>query len=319
MINDDPLLQVKDLKVFFESPDSDGMTLILDGVNFELRKGVKKAVIGECGSGKSTLGLAIYRVLPERWLTKGEIIYAGKNLLELGNDELIALKNKDLLLIPQIPQLCLKPNIKIGYQIGAAISKHHKLSNRQVENRAVELLERTGVPNPAQFLNKLPRELSGVVAQRVIMAMGLTSGKPNLLIADEPTRGLNREALKDYLKMIDELFWGNTCLIMTHDLEVVNFCDELMVMYAGEIVESGPRSQVLKHPLHPYTKRILAAYPERGMMSIPGVLESSPTEPLTGCRFYPRCGLAADRCRNNHPEIRQISGLMVRCFYGGTG
>ncbi|NLC07476.1 MAG: ABC transporter ATP-binding protein [Syntrophomonadaceae bacterium] len=315
MTEQQPLLKVQELQIVFPAPGQP--VKALNTVSFDLKANSKVAILGESGSGKSVLSLAIFRLLPPGTLVQGKIFYAGTDLLRLSDKAMAGLRGQDLVLIPQNPLDCLNPVLSIGYQVDEAVRRCGLAEKKLRKARVLELLEKVGLPVPSTLIHRYPHELSGGMAQRVLLAIGL-AGNPRLVVADEPTRGLDMALRDKYLDLITSLYRDCALLLITHDLDVAARCDEVMVMYAGEIVEAGPQASILNTPQHPYTAGLLAAHPDQGMTPIPG-LSPSLTEELRGCRFHPRCSLAQAICQQEHPELIRKNQTMVRCFCAGRG
>lgn len=230
------------------------------------------------------------------------------------------LRGKEIALIPQSPSTSLNPVLKVGVQVAEVLQLHQQLSREKAWQAAVELLCSLNLPQPGKRVKEYPHQLSGGMKQRVLAAIGMAA-KPSLLIADEPTKGLDAliriqvvEVLRHLIKSIEAAM-----LLITHDLKVAgNLCDELAVMYAGEIIEHGPAEDVLAHPEHPYTKGLLESLPDNGLKPIPGQSPSLINLPA-GCKFYPRCAKAGDLCMEKRPHLLKVNGRQVRCFLVAQG
>lgn len=304
---------VNKLKVYFQ--EAGATVKALDSVSFSISGGDKTAVLGETGCGKSVMALAIFRLLPQGAVIKGEAFFDGIDLLSLPVHMVHELRGRDMVLIPQNPLSHLNPVLSIGVQVAEAVRRVGLSGAGEVRDKTLELLSAVGLPEPQSLIKTYPHQLSGGMAQRVLLAIGLAA-RPRLVIADEPTKGLDTSTRDMYLETIKNLYPDSALLTITHDLEVAATCDQIMVMYAGEIVESGSRDRVLGHPLHPYTAGLLNAHPDHGMKPVPGSSPSLSGLPA-GCRFQPRCGLAQSICRTEHPKLVPIGDSKVRCFYAG--
>lgn len=297
-----------------EIPVLEEIIAVVDAISFKVYEKTKIAVLGESGSGKSILSMAISRLLPVGAQVKGRIIFDGKDLLNLPEQQLEGIRGKDLLLIPQIPLTCLDPCLNIESQLSKVMDDYKDEDHKK--DKIIKILKQVGLSNPLEFIYKYPHEISGSIAQRIIMAMSLAvGGNPQLVIADEPTRGMNDiNTRQQFMEMFCKLYKDSAWLMITHDLEMASLCELILIISAGEIVEYGPRERVLKYPLHPYTKKILESYPKYGMMTIPGVIPGRVFEINQGCRFYSRCDQAADKCKYEHPPLKEVNGVKVRCF-----
>lgn len=305
-------LVVDNLKMHYRTRKGD--VRAVDGVSFTLRAGRALGVVGESGCGKSSLGLALLRLLPANGrIVDGAVRLGGQNLLALDDETF----RKDvrwtkLSMVFQGAMNALNPVLTVGSQIAEAILAHEQVSKEEADRRVGELLEMVGI-NPARARH-YPHEFSGGMKQRAVIAMALASN-PQVVIADEPTTALDVMVQAQVLKAMAELRarMGLSMILVSHDLSVVaQTCDEVAVMYAGQIVEYGPIEEVFVKPLHPYTQGLTQAFPdidaERApIVSIPGTPPNL-VDPPTGCRFHPRCPLADAECRKNRPELVQKGG-----------
>lgn len=295
------LLQVKNLAVSFSSIYGD--TDVLEDVNIEINKGEIVGVVGESGSGKSVTALSILGLLDKNAnVTKGEILYKGKNLLPLSEKELGYLRGKEIGMVFQEPMAALNPTMKIGKQVSNVIRKHRKVNKKKSKEMTIDALRDVQIYNPEDVYHKYPFQLSGGMLQRVVIALAMSS-PPELLIADEPTTALDVTIQAEILKMMKDL--SNTkdtsIMLITHDLGVVaNICDRVYVMYGGKIVEKGTTEEVLYHSEHPYTKGLIESLPEGKPADEPlKILQGESFNPRNrpmGCVFYDRCPIRADKC-----------------------
>ncbi len=299
----DAVLEVEDLHVSY------GTTEIVRGVSFAVKPGEKIGLVGESGSGKSTLALAILGLLASGGsISRGKVSVLGTDLAKLADSGLNKIRGKDLSLVFQDPLNSLDPVKTIGAQIGEAIKQHNKkMSKAAIRKRAVELLSSVGVSNPESRLSQYPHEYSGGMRQRVLIAIAVANN-PAVLIADEPTTALDVTTQAQILELLDELVTtlGISVVLITHDLGVVaEFCDRVLVMYAGRVVESGKASDIFESAGHPYSAALLKSLP------LPGRNRSQPLEWIhgappaltdipTGCSFAPRCAWAIEKC---HVEL----------------
>ncbi|WP_077623057.1 ABC transporter ATP-binding protein [Sediminibacillus massiliensis] len=307
------ILEVKDLHISFDTYG--GEVKAVRGVSFDLKKGETLAIVGESGSGKSVTTRALARLIPSPpgRIKKGEILFEGKDLTKLKEKQMQAIRGKDISTIFQDPMTSLNPTMKIGNQIMEGLIKHQKMSKSQAKQRAVELLELVGLPQPAERINQYPHQFSGGQRQRVVIAIALACN-PKILIADEPTTALDvtiqaqiLELMKDIQKKTE-----SSIIFITHDLGVVaNVADRVAVMYAGKIVEIGTVDEIFYNPKHPYTWGLLGSMPtldntDDDLVAIPG----SPPDmlkPPKGDAFAPRNEFALEIDKEMEPPMFQVS------------
>ena len=319
-----PLLEVKGLKTYFYTED--GVVRAVDGVSFEVYPGEVLGLVGESGCGKSVTSLSIMRLIskPGR-VDAGEILLDGENLLNLPEEEMIKVRGNRISMIFQQPQTALNPVFKVGDQLAEVLNVHQDLGKEAGWNRAVQLLKMVGVPDPERRAEAYPHELSGGMAQRVMIAMALAC-VPELLVADEPTTALDVTIQAQILDLMRDLRreMGTSVILITHDLGVVaEMADRVAVMYAGEIVEQTDVNSLFDEPLHPYTQGLIGSIPVLGQIKdkldvIPGSVPNLVNLP-EGCRFAPRCqarfkyGLSI--CTEVKPELEEVKpGHFVRCW-----
>jgi oligopeptide/dipeptide ABC transporter ATP-binding protein len=317
------LLEIKDLTVEFTGMR--GRLQALRNVNLEIEQGEIVGVVGESGSGKSVTALSVLGLLEKNaTITNGEILYMGKNLLQLDKKEKQAVRGKQIGMVFQEPMTALHPTMKVGAQLAEVIRRHRGVSRKEAASLAVESLRDVHIHQPELVAKKYPFELSGGMRQRVVIALAM-SAPPDLLIADEPTTALDVTIQFEILKLMKELSKsrGTAILLITHDIGVVShLCDKVAVMYAGEMIEKGRTSDVLHHPQHPYTQALLHALPDAVepnavLQSIPGEVLDLRNRPL-GCAFFERCPIAADTCRMKAPALAFCSqGHEVACWERG--
>ncbi|ELY96870.1 ABC transporter ATP-binding protein [Natrialba taiwanensis] len=295
------LIDVESLTVTYDTPD--GNVHALRDVSLSLDRGETLGIAGESGSGKSTLALALLDYLDENGrITSGSVRYDGRRIHDFSADELRALRGNSLAHVPQDPNTALNPALRVGEQITETIREHTDKTARAAQERLYELLETVQIGDAAYTADQYPHELSGGMQQRVLIAMAL-SCDPDLLILDEPTTGLDvttQATVLDLVRDLNESF-NTTIVLITHDLSVIaNTCEKAMILYAGEVMETGPVSQVFNSPAHPYTQGLLAAVPrirgERTVNSVPGQTPAL-TEIPEGCVFADRCAFSTADCR----------------------
>ncbi len=312
------LVTISDLYVSF--PTREGNVQALNGVTLTLHEGERVALVGESGSGKSVLGLSLLRLLPEGARTTGSIVYQGVELTSLTEAEMRAYRGRRIGLIGQNPATSLNPVYRIGVQVRGAIEAGRRFARRsQIRARMLELLRKFGFANPERIAYAYPFELSGGMKQRALAAIG-SAGEPELLVADEPTKGLDAVVRSQVVEVLAEAADANCALLLiTHDLQVAERVSERIgVMYAGELVESRHTSGLFYHrgPKHPYTEGFLNASPRRGLKAIPGHSPSLTALP-SGCAFHPRCPYALPRCSKEKPPSFPVEGeneSFVRCW-----
>jgi oligopeptide/dipeptide ABC transporter ATP-binding protein len=316
------LLEVKGLKVRFATED--GVVRAVDGVDFELNRGRVLGIVGESGSGKSVTALTLLGLTRDKNTKfEGEVLYKGQNLLDLPEAKLRDVRGNEIAMIFQDPMTSLNPVYKIGDQIAEAILTHEKVKKRAAHQHAVELLRRVGIPNPQQRVHDYPHQFSGGMRQRAMIAMAL-SCNPDVLIADEPTTALDVTIQAQILELIDALKddFDSAVILITHDLGVVaDVADEVIVMYAGRVVERGAKREVFYDPQHPYTWGLLGSIPRldrpkpKKLHSIEGQPPSLINLPQ-GCKFRPRCPQAFDKCIQEPELENRVSdrGHLDRCW-----
>ena len=316
------LLEIKNLETAFRIKDD--YFNAVDKVSLDLYRNEVLAIVGESGCGKSTLATTIMRLHNEN-LTKstGEIIFNGKNLLDLTEDEMNKIRTKDIGMIFQDPLSSLNPLHRIGKQIEEALIYHTELSAEERQKRVIELLTQVGIPNPERCAKQYPHELSGGMRQRVMIAMAM-SCKPSVLIADEPTTALDvtiQAQILDLVKGLQAEMHAGIILI-THDLGVVaEMADRVAVLYAGEVVEIGTAEQIFKNPKHPYTRSLLRSIPQiddeevgEELYVIQGMVPSLKTLDRQGCRFANRIPWLKDEHHEHNPTLHEVEeGHHVRC------
>jgi oligopeptide/dipeptide ABC transporter ATP-binding protein len=309
----DVLLDVRGLKTYFHVMD--GTVRAVDGVDFKIRRGGTLGLVGESGCGKSVTAHTIMRLIemPPGEIADGEIWFDGRDLLTLSADEMRDVRGNDIAMVFQEPMTSLNPVFTVGDQIAEAITLHQNVNGRQASKLAVESLKLVGLSAPERRARQYPHELSGGMRQRVMIAMAL-SCNPKLLIADEPTTALDVTIQAQILELIKELQerTGTALLLITHDLGVVaETVQDIAVMYAGRIVETGAVEEVLLSPKHPYTQGLLNSIPSeqkrgRQLSAIKGVVPN-PFRMPPGCKFEPRCPYAWERCQAE-PELIEVGG-----------
>ncbi|KOS62589.1 ABC transporter ATP-binding protein [Lysinibacillus agricola] len=304
------MLEVKNLKTGF---DIDGEIYhAVDDVSFSVKSGQIVGVVGESGCGKSVMSLSIMQLLPKGIgkITGGEIKFHGKNIENHSNDEMNKIRGKDISMIFQEPMTSLNPVFTIGSQIEEIMLNHNKISKAEAKSKAIELLKQVGIPRAEKIIDEYPHQLSGGMRQRVMIAIAIAC-QPRLLIADEPTTALDvtvQAQILDLLKNIQEKN-NMSIVLITHDLGVVaEMCDEVIIMYAGKVVERTNVDNLFYNPKHPYTKLLMASIPRidtevNELTTIKGIVPSLKNMPQVGCRFVDRCPSAMPECSNVTPQL----------------
>ena len=321
------VLEVRGLRTWFHTRH--GVAKSVDGVDIRVDKGEVLCIVGESGCGKSVTALSIMRLIPPPGrIETGELMFDGQNLLELSADEMADLRGQSISMVFQDPTSSLNPVIEVGLQISEVYEIHRDMTRKVGEAKAVEMLEKVGIPDPGRRATSYPHEMSGGMAQRVMIAMALAC-EPRLLIADEPTTALDVTIQAQILDLMRDLQseTGTATVLITHDLGVVaEMADRVAVMYAGEIVEETDVKTLFREPLHPYTRGLLASVPRLEIMTgrddeiperlteidgiVPALYELPP-----GCAFAPRCPMAIDKCRVEAPAYEQIrANHWVACW-----
>jgi oligopeptide/dipeptide ABC transporter ATP-binding protein len=324
MNDNKPLLEVKGLKTYFYTED--GVVRAVDGVDFEVYPGEVLGLVGESGCGKSVTSLSIMRLIskPGR-VDAGEILLNGEDLLDFSEEEMIKVRGNRISMIFQQPQTALNPVFKVGDQLAEVLSVHQSMGKDAGWKRAIALLKMVGVPDPERRVEAYPHELSGGMAQRVMIAMALAC-VPELLIADEPTTALDVTIQAQILDLMRDMRreMGTSVILITHDLGVVaEMAERVAVMYAGEIVEQTDVNSLFDEPMHPYTQGLIGSIPVLGEIKerldvIPGSVPNLVNLP-PGCRFAPRCQArfkyGLNICTEVKPDLEEIkTGHQVRCW-----
>jgi oligopeptide/dipeptide ABC transporter ATP-binding protein len=317
----EPLLEIKHLTCGFQT--ADGVARAVDDVSFTVTRGETVGVVGESGCGKTVTALAILRLIPEPpgRIEGGEIIYKGTDLLSLPSREMRKIRGNEISMIFQEPMTSLNPVFTCGYQIREAVVLHQKVKKKEAKARTLEMLRLVGIPDPAGCARSYPHQQSGGMRQRVMIAMAL-SCRPSLLIADEPTTALDVTIQAQILELLESLQQrlGMAVLMITHDLGVIaETTQRVVVMYAGQVVESGRVSDIFHGPRHPYTIALQRSIPRGShkgtkLRAIPGRVPDPFAQP-SGCRFRERCPYAEERCARDAIELREVgAGHLARCW-----
>lgn len=307
-------IQIQDLCVKFLTPL--GEIYAVKNLSAEFKMGRITGVIGESGSGKSVMGMSIVRLLPENSVLEGRCLYQGRDLYHMTDREIGRIRGSRIGLIPQNPGASLNPSIKIGKQLKEALVLHRLAGKKEAAELVRTRLSEFGFEHPEQIMEQYAFQMSGGMNQRIVSVLGL-SCNPRWIIADEPTKGLDSVVRKQVYHVLKRIWNQRRCgmIVITHDLLLAyHLCDDVKVMYNGEIIEQGPCRLVMDQPLHPYTGGLIGALPSRGMKPVPG----NPKEGKTGessCIYYGRCPQACERCRRQDMQnFPAGDGRKVRCF-----
>jgi peptide/nickel transport system ATP-binding protein len=314
------MLVVKDLKTKFQVGQNS--VSAVDGVSFEVPEGKIVGLVGESGSGKSVSALSIMNLLPPNGtISSGQILWRGKNILDMKKAEMGALRGSEIGLIFQNPLSSLNPVFTVGNQMVETIMLHQKVDKVEAEKIAIALLRKVNIADPEARIKDYPHQFSLGMCQRIMIAITLAMN-PKLLIADEPTASLDvtiqAQILELLLKIKDD--FKMSILLISHDLGVIaQYCDHIMVMYLGRIVESGDPTHIFKNPLHPYTKALISSIPvpDPTVKMKPQILHGEVPSPLNvpkGCSFHPRCPEVFDRCRTSAPCLEKVEKGQVACW-----
>ena len=314
------MLDVRDLKVTFQT--GGGTLTAVDRVSFSISEKKTLGLVGESGSGKSVTALSLLRLLSSNGqIESGDIVFQGKNIMQLSDHELRGVRGTEIGLIFQNPLACLNPVFSVGHQIQETICLHRHVSKEDAKREAIELLHKVNIPDPERRFAQYPHEFSIGMCQRVMIAITLAM-RPKLLIADEPTASLDVTVQAQILNLLKELQreYDMSVLMISHDLGVIaQFCDEIMVMYLGKIVEKGSPQSIFGDPKHPYTQALISSIPipDPRIQHTPTLLTGDIPSPLncpSGCRFHPRCPKVFSRCRVEEPYMQLLGESQVSCW-----
>lgn len=313
------VLEVKSVSAAFDTPHGD--VSIVDDVSLELASGEMLGIVGESGVGKTTLALAILRLLPPTARVSGEVLYRGRDLLRVHEKSLRAILGAEISFIPSSGRAALVPVFTVGRQLTDVIRTHQAVSSEEARDKAREMLRRVGLGDAERRLGSYPHELSGGMAQRVAIAMALVN-HPDVVIADEPTGGLDVTIQTQILDLMRELnaTLGHSTILISRDLAVIaNYCARVAVMYRGRLVESGPLAEVYAQPGHPYTEALLDAFSlqrERIEESRHAAASTLVEPPEHGCPYQPRCAYAKEQCVTEDPAATALSDVhWAKCHF----
>ena len=311
------VIEVKNLKLFFDG--NYGATQILNGITFDIHAGETLGIVGESGCGKSQTAMSIMRLNKAR--LEGEINFKGKNLLTVPMSEMRRIRGNEISMIFQDPMTCLNPVFTIGHQLSEVFRLHQGMNKKQAWDASIEALKMVNIPIPEKRVKEYPHQLSGGMRQRVMIAMALAC-KPQLLIADEPTTALDVTIQAQVLELMKDLKeqYGTSMIMITHDLGIVSeVCDNVAIIYAGEVVEYGNLQHIYENPQHPYTNGLFGSLPDidkdvEFLSPIEGLMPDPANLPK-GCKFNPRCKYACPECSQQVPAFTETEpGHFVRCL-----
>jgi oligopeptide/dipeptide ABC transporter ATP-binding protein len=314
-----PLLDVRGLRTYFRIGDTE--IKAVDGVSFTVGAGASVGIVGESGSGKSAASLSIMRLLePPGRIEGGQVVYRGRDLLQLPESEMRKIRGNDICMVFQEPMTALNPVHTVGNQVAEVIRAHRRVDRRESMDRAAELLRTVGIPAPERRLRDHPHNLSGGMRQRVMIAMALAN-EPDLLVLDEPTTALDTTVQAQILDLITALKAKvrTSVLLITHDIGVISeMSEEVVVMYGGRVMERAPVARFLADPKHPYSQGLMSSIPGPGMKGkrlhvIPGTVPNPAAMP-PGCPFAPRCPRVMDQCATMPPGRTLDDGREVFCW-----
>jgi len=312
------VLSVEGLRVRLPTPGGD--VTVVDGVDYEVRPSEVFGIAGESGSGKTVSMLALLGLLPERSSVEGSARFGGRELIGMPRRTLRQLSGRDLAMVFQDPYTSLHPMLSVGRQLTEHVRLHLGVDRQAAKRRALELLGDVRIPDPQSALHRFPHQFSGGMRQRLAIAIALAC-RPRLLIADEPTTALDVTVQAGILRLLDRLRHEHelSVILITHDLGVLSsLADTVSIFYAGRVVESGPREEVLQRPRHPYTKALLDALPhpeaakEKPLVAIGGV-PPAPGRIPPGCAFHPRCAYAVEQCLSVVPRLAPAGDRRLAC------
>jgi oligopeptide transport system ATP-binding protein len=312
------LLEVEGLRVKLPTPT--GFATVVDGVDYHVEQAQVFGVAGESGSGKTMSMLALLGLLPQGSVVEGRASFGGKDLLRLRTRDLREVSGRDIGMVFQDPMTSLHPMLSVGRQLTEHMHRHLGLKREAAVSRARELLVDVRIPDPESALHAYPHQFSGGMRQRIAIAIALACG-PRLLIADEPTTALDVTVQAGILRLLDRLRHEHdlSVILITHDLAVMSsIADRVSIFYAGRVVESGQRSDVLAHPRHPYTRALLDALPhpeaarDTPLIAIKGT-PPTPQQVPSGCPYHPRCLYAIDICTSQDPPLAPVNGRRLAC------
>ncbi len=321
-MKDEPILEVKNLQTHFYTDE--GIVKAVNGISYTLNPGEVLGIVGESGSGKSVSSMSMLQLIPTPpgKIIDGEILFHGQDLLKMSPAEINKIRGNKISMIFQDPMTALNPFLRVSTQLEETILAHQDVTKEEAKAKAIDMLDKVGIPDAALRIHDYPHQFSGGMRQRVMIAIALTCN-PEVLIADEPTTALDVTIQAQILELIQSLAkqFNTAIILITHDLGVVaGFCDKICVMYAGKIVEEGSVDEIFEAPKHPYTKGLIDSLPKLGQSKNEKLYTIS-GHPINlmklpqGCPFYARCDFALDKCKQNYPPTTEVgSAHKVDCW-----
>lgn len=316
------ILEVIDLRVYYDLPQ--GSVKAIDGVDLDVVKGEILGIAGESGSGKSTLALTVSGLLrPPAKVVSGKVLFNGVDILKLKNDELRSIRGSKIGMIFQDPNTYLNPIYTVGFQVGEVFEAHRGGSLSKYLDEVVKLFKAVKIADPERRVNAYPHQMSGGMKQRVLISMAI-AGEPELIVADEPTSALDVTVQAEIVELLNEIRdrMNTSVIFITHDLALLlEISNRVAIMYAGKLVEVSKSSEMLKDPLHPYTKALLSSLRYERKKKLASIKGSIPSliNPPSGCRFHMRCPYALPKCSQVEPKLVDVNGRKVACFLVGDG
>jgi len=308
----DSVLEIKNLKTYFET--SEGVVKAVDDVSFKVKRGKTLGLVGESGCGKSITAMSILRLVPSERIVSGKVVFNGEDILSLPEKKMRNIRGNKISMIFQEPMTSLNPVFTIGNQISEAVMVHQKISKKEALEKSIEMLKLVGIGSPEKRVYEYPHQMSGGMRQRVMIAMAI-SCNPDVLIADEPTTALDVTIQAQILDLVSRLQSEihMAMILITHSLGIVaENAEDMLVMYAGKVMEHGKVKEIFAHPSHPYTKGLLESLPQidkagnrKRLSAIPGSVPDLKNLPK-GCSFYPRCSFRVDACMEKTPELENL-------------
>lgn len=305
------ILQVSDLCVSFSTKQ--GVVRAVNHVNFTINTGEIFGIVGESGSGKSVIGAAILQILPHSAHISGRVEFNGRDLTQVQGEELRLIRGREIALVPQNPGSSLNPLLTNGWQIDE-VYRHQGIPKPAARTKTMAVLKRLLFSDPEQVVSQYPHQISGGMQQRVVTAIG-TAEEPSLIVADEPTKGLDQQTRSSSRELFRTITTDHktALLLITHDLDLAEeLCDRIAVMYAGEFLETGTAAEVLSAPVHPYTRGLCKSRPCNGLIPLEGYSPDLTRLP-PGCHFQSRCQRSTEDCISHHPGMHQVPDREVRC------
>jgi len=290
-----------------------GFKQIVKELSFKIACGEQLGIVGESGCGKTMTAMAIFGLLPANCRAGGEVALNGKPLLSLSEKQMNEKRGREIVLIPQSGADFLNPSLRVRDHLYETLKRAGIKDKNNLRERAEELLEQVGFDKPAEVMEKYPFQLSGGMAQRIVLAIGLAFS-PSLVIADEPTRGIDDETAALFIKQLEKMFSDTAVIVITHNIALARTCRNILVMHSGEMMEYGRADVILNSPRHPYTRSLIDALPCNGFKT-ETIADRGRISNRKGCPFYVRCSIGTDDCADNAIPLTESGGVSWRCLY----